>query len=116
MAEIDCTNNDLSKDDYIRSILGNDGNGNCAIRLLEVVDGDAPYEDCNLNDLSAIELLQMLIDVNGNGKLALRVISGVDNDTNCVSCNDTDLDLKHLFFHNVVGLSSDGKPALRITI
>jgi hypothetical protein len=116
MAGIDCNNNSLTIDDITISMLGRDGNGNCSVRLLEVVDGNAPYEDCSLNNLSALELIQLIADVDGNGKIALRVIKGVDNGDDCVNCSNSSEGLKDLILHDVIGLAVDGLPALRITI
>lgn len=114
MAKIDCTDNNLSPELYLRSTLGEDSNGNCAVRLIEVVDGNAPVETCDLNHLTAFEFLKKILDVDGNGKLAIRVIQGTDSGNQCIDCDNNHKTLEDLLLHSLIGLADDGRPALRL--
>ena len=116
MAGLDCTNNNLTVEDYLKGILGKDANDNCALRLLVVGDGNAPYQTCDISTLSAKELLMQILDVNAQNKLALRVIQGVDSGDDCIDCNNNHETLEELIANSVIGLADDGKPALRITL
>ena len=114
MAKIDCNNNNLSPELYFRNSIGVDGNGNCAIRLKKVLDGNAPVESCNLKNLSALELLKMILDIDVNGHIAIRVIEGVDSGAQCLDCQNNYTSLEDLILHSLIGLADDGQPALRL--
>jgi len=114
MAELDCGNNNLSPELYLRGTLGLDGNGNCAFRIVPVLDANLPLQSCSLNNLSALELLKMLIEVDGNGNLGIRVIEGVDSGNQCIDCGNTYNSFEELIANAVIGLATDGRPALRL--
>ena len=114
MPELDCNNNNLTPELYLRGAIGVDGNGNCAIRLIEVVDGNAPVEECDLKSLTAFEFFKKILDVDASGNIAIRVIQGTDSGNQCLDCNNNFTTLEDLFLHSLIGLASDGKPALRL--
>lgn len=110
----DCTNNHLTPEEMLMSMLTTDTNGNCALRLIPVADGDADYKDCDLANISALDLFRLIVDVDGNGNLGLRVIEGTDAGTDCVGCNNNNISFKDQVLNHVIGLGSDGNPALRL--
>lgn len=109
-----CDKNNLSVDQILMNLLAKDSNGNCSLRLIEVVDGDAPYKDCDLANISAQDLFKLIVGVDGSGKLGLRVILGTASADDCVDCANSNLSFEDLLTNHVIGLGDDGLPALRL--
>jgi hypothetical protein len=114
MPELDCNNNNLSPELYFKGALGQDTNGNCAIRLIEVGDGNAPVKSCDLANISAFDFFKKIIEIDANGNLAIRVIQGTDSGNQCLNCNNSYTTIEDLILNSLIGLADDGRPALRL--
>lgn len=114
MAELDCDNNNLSPEQYLRGTFGTDANGNCGLRIIEVDDANEALEDCDLSNISALALLKQLIDVDANGNLAIRVFQNSATDEQCIDCGNTFMDLEQIVSKSLVGKATDGRAALRL--
>jgi len=111
---INCDNNNMSVEQILMSILTLDANGNCSVRLIPVVDGNAPYKNCGNNKMDDLALFKSIIGVDGNNNMGIRVIQGSDAGTNCVDCDNKNIPFMDQIRNHIIGLADDGFPALRL--
>lgn len=112
---LDCDNNNLSLEQILASIIAENTEGNCAIRLIPVAAAaDVDWKTCEARNQSLDQLIKRIVGVDGNGNIGIRVILGTDATTNCKDCSKNQLPLEDIFINHVIGLADDGHPALRL--
>lgn len=113
---LDCTNNNLSLEQILRSVLANSDTGACALRIIPVADGGGDWADCANTNQDIDQLIKRIVGLDANGNLGIRVIEVTEPPAgeNCVDCDNNKLPLEDIVSRSVIGLAADGHPALRL--
>lgn len=112
---IDCTNNHITAEEFVRSLLVKFTETHAGLRITKVTIDPLNAEPIQCGNVPTIEdAFKLVLGTGSNGKVAIRVVETADTDTDFVGCS-TNLPTKELLKHLLV-MADDGQPALRLAI